>query len=378
MRATQQSTGRTAAQAVQERLGEIEMGEGISFGRMTVYPLFALGHAAATPAPGATLTYRTLRDALADGSVRVTERAQASVPELVIENTGTFMILILDGEEIIGGRQNRIVNASFLVPAQTTMPLPVSCVEHGRWHDESPVFASGEASYFSLRQAKHVQVTQSLRATGRHTSDQGAIWNSVAATAAVARAAAPSGAMHDIYRTRDRDLTGYQEAFGYVPDALGLLVALGGRPAGADLFDQPGTAAQIWPRLVRSYALDALDAPDAPEASAGDTADRERMRDLIAWAQVGKYEVFPSAALGEDVRLEGDSVVGGGLVHEDVPIHINIFRKDEHEPGERFAAGRMARASQRRAMFQEQSHRAQPAQPEQSEDAADATDGADA
>lgn len=356
MQTTQQGTGRTAAQAVMDRLGEIELGEGITHGRMSVFPVFAPGHAeqvAGTSAPAAPLAYRTLQEALADGTVKVTERAQASVPELIIENSGSVMILILDGEEIVGGRQNRIVNASFLVPAQTTMPLPVSCVEHGRWHDVSPVFASGEAGYFSLRQAKHSQVTSSLRASGRHVTDQGAIWDSVAHTAAVAQVASPSGAMHDIYRSRDRDLTGYQEAFGYVAGALGMVVALGGQPAGGDVFDQPHTAEQVWPKLVRSYALDALDALESAE---GGAVDREQVRDLLARARAGRYEVFPSAVLGEDVRLEGDHVVGGGLVHADVPIHITVFRAEDPQPDPRRAhvpMGRMVRASQRREMTQQ-------------------------
>lgn len=363
----QQGTGRTAAQAVMDRLGEIELGEGITHGRMSVFPVFAPGHAenaAGTTTPAAPLAYRTLQEALADGTVKVTEREQASVPELIIENSGSVMILILDGEEIVGGRQNRIVNASFLVPANTTMPLPVSCVEHGRWHDTSPVFASGEAGYFSLRQAKHSQVTHNLRAMGRHISDQGAIWDSVAHTAAAAQVASPSGAMHDIYRSRDRDLTGYQAAFAYVPGALGMVVALGGQPAGCDFFDQPHTAEQVWPKLVRSYALDAL---DAPENAAGGAVDREQARDLLARARVGRYEVFPSAVLGEDVRLEGDQVVGGGLVHEDVPIHITVFRADDPQTGSRQAhipVGRMVRASQRREMTQ---LRRDPASPDPAE-----------
>ena len=363
MQATQQGTGRTAGQAVADRLGEIELGAATTHGQMVVFPIFAPGHAAAdalADAAAPALAYRTLQEALADRSVKVTERERAAVPELVIQNTSTMMILILDGEEIIDGRQNRIVNASFLVPAQITMPLPVSCVEHGRWRDVSPVFASGEASNFRLRQAKHAQVTNSLRTTGHYASDQGAIWHSVAQTSAARRVSSPSGAMHDIYRSRQHDLSSYQEAFGYVPGAIGLMVALAGRVAGGDVFDQPRTAQEIWPKLVRSYALDALDGATEPGDPAGpapaNAVDTELVRDLLARARAGRYEVFPSAALGEDVRLEGEGVVGGGLVHQDVSIHINLFRAPDAEPGERYAAGRIARASERREMVQRQAN----------------------
>ena len=109
MPTTQQETGRTAGQVVRDRLRQIEIGAITTHERVAIFPIFlAASHGAST------LQYHTLAEALADGSVTVTEREQASVPELVLRNTGTTMVLILDGEEIVGGRQNRIVNASRL------------------------------------------------------------------------------------------------------------------------------------------------------------------------------------------------------------------------------------------------------------------------
>jgi hypothetical protein len=265
------------------------------------------------------LRYRTLEEALGEGWVKVVEKPSASVPELVLQNMGQLMVLVLDGEEIVGGKQNRIVNASFLVAAGATVTLPVTCVEHGRWHDVSPVFSSGEASYFSLRQAKHVQVSQSLRATGSARADQGAIWALVAESQAAARVASPTGAMHDIYRQRHQDIGAYQQAFPYVAGAIGAILAMNGQVAGADLFDQPRTAEVLWPRLVRSYALDALD------GRSGAPANRDQARELLARGRAARAEVYPSLALGEDVRLEGDGVVGGALVFEHIPVHINLF-----------------------------------------------------
>ncbi|HEV7127238.1 MAG TPA: DUF6569 family protein, partial [Ktedonobacterales bacterium] len=308
MPATLQGTGRTAAQAVMDRLRQIEIGAVTTHERVAIFPIFAAAGGGVS-----ALEYRTLAEALADGSVRVAEREQASVPELVLQNTGTTMVLILDGEEIVGGRQNRVVNASFLVPAHMTTPLPVTCVEHGRWHDTSPVFSSGEASNMSMRSMKHAQVTASLRTSGRHLSDQGAIWDSVAHTSDLNRTSSPSGAMHDVYRSRASDISSYQQAFPYVAGALGLLVALNGQVVGADLFDQARTAEQVWPKLVRSYALDAL------TGEPGAAIEREDAERLLEAARNARYEVFPSLALGEDVRFESDAVIGGGLVYQDLP-----------------------------------------------------------
>jgi hypothetical protein len=329
-----------AAQAVLERLGALEVGEGVAHDRMVVFPVFADGHQ--TPdGTRSPLAYRTLQEALADGTVEITERASAAVPELVLANKGLTMVLVLDGEEIVGGRQNRIVNASFLVAAGVTFPLPVSCVEQGRWHEVSRTFTSGESSYHSLKRMKHVQVSASLAAGSGHRTDQGAVWTSVARSAAGLRAPSPSGAMHDIYRSRERDLAAYQQAFPYVTGAVGLIAALNGRMAGADVFDQPRTAEALWPKLVRSYVLDAL------EGEPGAQVARERALRLLERARAARCEIYPSVALGQDVRIQGDGVVGGGLVYEGTPVHVSLFRTHGEETA---AQGSMARASVRRVM----------------------------
>lgn len=75
-----------------------------------------------------------LEDALHAGTLRVEEMNEAgSVPELHIVNEGTLQVLILEGDELIGAKQNRVVNSSVLIATNSELVLPVSCVERGRW-----------------------------------------------------------------------------------------------------------------------------------------------------------------------------------------------------------------------------------------------------
>ena len=78
--------------------------------------------------------YRTLDEGLKVGGVEITEVSeQGSVPELRVVNRGLHPILIVDGEELIGAKQNRVVNLTILVAPQSKLTIPVSCVEAGRW-----------------------------------------------------------------------------------------------------------------------------------------------------------------------------------------------------------------------------------------------------
>ncbi|MHB1417026.1 MAG: ARPP-1 family domain-containing protein [Chloroflexota bacterium] len=304
----------SATSAVLAWLEELTVGEGATHGAMTVFPVSGKDDGSAP------FDYRTLAEGIAAAEVVVAERPAATVPELVLVNKGKTMVLVLDGEEVVGGRQNRIVNASFLVGAGMEVLLPVSCVEHGRWHDESPSFMAGEASPASLKREKQEQVRASLRATGRHIADQGAIWDHIARREAALGSRSATGAMHDVYQGQEQWLADYERAFPYPNGALGLIVAIGGRMVGGDLFDRPQTARALWAKIVRSYALDALGGGEAAPVARG------RALRLLGRLRGARGEAYPSLALGEDVRLEGDGAVAAALVYRDTPVHVGLFR----------------------------------------------------
>lgn len=331
----EQGKATAAVEDVLQWLGGLEVGEGLAHEGMTVFAV----RPGANGDGAASLEYGTLAEGIAEGWLRVSERPSASVPELVLVNRGQMMALILDGEEIVGGKQNRIVNASFLVGAGSEVLLPVSCVEHGRWHDVSPVFAAGEASPHSLKREKYQQVNASLRSTGRAEADQGAIWDHLARREVEFGQHSATGAMNEIYHSRDEVLAGFERLLPYQEGAIGLVAALNGKLAGADLFDQPRTARVVWGKLVRSYALDALGKePGAPVV-------KDRAAKLLARFKGARGEVYPSLALGEDVRLQGDGAVGSALVHQGTPVHVSLFRTYRNGAS---ASGRMASASARR------------------------------
>jgi len=315
-------------------LANLKVGEGKGFGGMALFPVHRNGES--------PLRYRVLPDALADGSVEVRERPSASVPELWLVNRSDEMVFVMDGEEIVGGKQNRMVNASFLIAPRSEVMLPVTCVEHGRWHDLAPRFTSGEAAPAFLRREKETQVRESLRVSRRPVADQGAVWDAIALKQREEGVHSPTGAMNDLYRGKEKSLTDYEAAFPTVEGSVGMIVALNGRMVGADLFDQPGTAARLWTKLVRSYAMDAIpDSQNRPVA-------RERAEKLLRRVAGARAETYPSIGLGHDVRLEGNGATGSALVYEGIVVHLAVFRI--HGRRDSSETGGIARASLRRRM----------------------------
>jgi hypothetical protein len=134
-------------------------------GALTVIPLLATERSD----PG----WLTLAEA--GEAVTIEEVSEGGdVPTLRLTSAADRPVLLLDGEELIGAKQNRVLNTTVLVDAHSRVTIPVSCVEQGRWAYKSTRFAAGDFSlYATVRALKAAKVTASLRASGKHASDRG-------------------------------------------------------------------------------------------------------------------------------------------------------------------------------------------------------------
>src|SRR5512138_1836745 len=136
-------------------LEALELGEPAVHHNLAVFPLIG-GRTGRPP-------YDTLREALDAGRVAVTEVSEGgSVPSLALENRGGRPVLLIDGEELVGAKQNRVLNLTILAPAGKTTEIPVSCVEQGRWGYRSRHFEDqGRVLFSKARAAKSARVSES-------------------------------------------------------------------------------------------------------------------------------------------------------------------------------------------------------------------------
>jgi hypothetical protein len=306
--------GGNQGEFVRNALDGLRVGPRTTFKKLTVFPL--LKPAAGTPA------YLTLAEAIAEGLLRVTEVSHGgSVPALHVINTSDRPVFVLDGEELIGAKQNRVVNLDILVPAKTELNIPVSCVEAGRWSYRSPEFSSSpQAMYASGRAGNLSRVSASLRG-GARSGDQHAVWAGIEEQAMLMAVSSPTGAMSDMYDQYAKSIDEYVAAFQASDDQVGALFAIGPRICGFELFDAPATMRAYLEKLVRSYALDALGMQDvADEPPAAESAEQ-----LLASAARAASETYPALGLGVDVRVHEEKVVGAGLHWQEHMVHLNAF-----------------------------------------------------
>lgn len=292
--------------------------------------------------------YLTLEEALAQGGVRITEVSEGgSVPELRLVNDSPKAVLVVDGEELVGAKQNRIVNATFLVPGKTEVVIPVSCVEQGRWSYRTRSFGSqGRLMHATLRRNHQRAVAERLATEQSYRSDQGMIWSELSAKAARMSVQAPTGAMADLFEGYRDLLEDFTNAFRLVECQVGAAFALKGGIVGMECFFHQATFEKFFRKLVQSYAMDALDYQFYKEDLAPSVEDPAV---FIQGLREARFSEYPSIGLGRSVRLHAEGLTGAALVEDGKVLHMNAFRTEG--PSGRGKVG-FQRFSQRRRRTQ--------------------------
>ena len=281
-------------------ISEVRVGEPQTCGGVSVFPLFA-EHAS-------SLDYMLFDEATAAGTLAVREVPDESrINRLLADNGGDKPVLFVEGEEVLGGKQHRVLVSSVLVSGKSTTRLPVACVEPGRWDCDAREFTSGSCSPPSLRRVLKDEADYR----------QYRLWTTIRERHRRLGIRSPTGSMSDgtdALREAAEDL---RRNLPYADGASGIAVALGGKIVGIDIFDKPSTLAKLWGRLVQGIALDAL-ADSKCRASESDVAVKLYALRNMQWRQVE-----PVVGLGEAYRGRADDdILATALVMDGTLVHL--------------------------------------------------------
>jgi hypothetical protein len=306
---------RTAVDIVRDRLEQgpppgLRLGSPQSAGRLTLVPVFNGG-------PG--LEYVTFADAQKDGTAEITEvDGGGAVSTLEVKTISKVPVLMIDGEILVGLKQNRVLNTTIMVPAKTTLEVPVACVEAGRWrHATSKASRADYALSPKIRARKRHSVTLSARAYGKFSADQKAVWDEVAGSLGDLGVDSKTLAYSDIEKQRGPEIEDRLSQLQPEPGQSGVLALIGGKPVAFDLFDRPSTLAGMWQGLIGSYIAESL----VPNTS-NEPVDLEAAAEWIRGAGAGEATRHRAVGLGEAVSITGPKHDTSALVVDGVAVHI--------------------------------------------------------
>jgi hypothetical protein len=318
---------------IKKYLLSFELGETQHFKNMGIIPILSsLNHEP---------EYLTLKEALEEGALIVTEVSQeGSVPELKVKNKGSLPVLLMDGEELTGAKQNRVLNTTILVKDKSELIIPVSCTEQGRWAYTAREFSdSGTVMTPKLRMMKSKTVSHTLENSQQYRSDQGTVWTAISEMEDRADTRSETGAMKDVFAAKIKDIDEYMKTFSIVPHQRGLLVFINEEIVGFDFISYEKALEILHAKLVKSYAMEAL----LQEKTKEKLLSLDKVSDFQKEIQKCKEKKYRSVGIGWDYRYEGDKIVGTALKTGRKVIHMAFFRITESDK-----AGKMADSRTRR------------------------------
>jgi len=203
-----------------------------------------------------SISYLSLDEATKSGLINVMETSD--VNELLVENKGKKYILLLAGEVVSGGKQDRMVGKDLILGPGKIRRINIFCIEHGRWTS-----GAEKTEFKSSSVMADNEIRQKAQKEGGSEANQSGVWDEVAKSLDAYQAASPTGNYQAILKSEkfqdsDAIVKYFLDKFEDDDDIAGFALAYNGEVQSLEYFANPGLASRYQEKLIRSYVTSAL------------------------------------------------------------------------------------------------------------------------
>lgn len=267
--------------------------------------------------------YLTLGEALKRGLLSISEKSESgSVPEVKVVNMAEVAVLLLDGEELVGAKQNRVLNSTVLLTPKSETLINVSCTEQGRWSYKNRNFEDSDVVMArNIRARKSRSVSNSLSMCAGFRSDQSEVWEGIEELSQSAGVHSSTSAMRDVFSSKEDAIQECLVTFQKVEGQKGFIFAVDGAVVGMDIVSRADAYAQLHNKLVKSYVIDS----NLKTKAEAQTVSPECVSRFIERLSKCAETCYPSVGCGMDYRFDDQDLCGSALVYEETCIHAAFF-----------------------------------------------------
>ena len=261
------------------------------------------------------LDFITLRSALDRKFATVKElHEDGSVPEVIVINKSDKHLILLDGEHVIGAKQNRIINKTIIVDPLSEVVIPVSCTEQGRWQYKSAGFRkSNFNASSSIRRASKMGV-----------KSQGGVWSRIASISKINKFASRTFSLNELYDEVAPKFDNYKRIIQAIPSQIGIMAFINGKLAGIDLIGDNKLFAEQYDSLIHGYMLDAI----SNSLEESPKSDIEGLRNHLL-EEIRKSKLTSGENIGAEKRelIKAEDFMGELVSFKDMPVHLAVFHR---------------------------------------------------
>lgn len=288
----------------------VELGAPTHYRNLTLFPLLAERRSGRG--------IRTLDDALSRGWITIREQHEARVGELQVRNDSRHTVLLMAGEIITGGKQNRIIRQDALLGAGSGwVSVPVYCGEKERWDAPRTAFKSAGSL-----------ADRGLRESAAQSESQASIWGRIDRRMAEAKVKSATRDYQQIYEdgATSRELESCLARFRHLCGrrTVGVVAVSHGRIVGCDVFTDPELMSQLWEKICRSYAVETLGVASPEHRRSHHQLTSHDIRRFLDGIFSSRLDPISTPGVGEAVRISG-VVHGQALSWRGTAVHAALF-----------------------------------------------------
>jgi hypothetical protein len=298
-------------EAVGGWVAALQLGRTMRIGALDIAPLVTSRPAVAPD----LLAYQ----ALADGRLEVVEKGAGDVNLLLARSTAAVPVVILEGDMLIGAKQNRLVAHTVVVGPGTRVEIPVGCMERGRWDARPGGFAAGVGvAEARMRRDLKMDVMASRRHGHRGSVDQSRLWDQVSHELTSCRVQSETSDYNVVAQRNERDRAPLHDVRPD-PGQVGLIAMHEGDLVAMEVVGHPVTWEGLYGRVLSSLAPEVVDRPRG-----------RRRRGSGEWMGAIRDAALrltdrPAVGIGRDVELVTRHLIGSGVWVGDRMAHLSVY-----------------------------------------------------
>jgi len=273
-----------------------------------------------------TFSYIPGDAAIKEKKIEVMEISESgSVNNINILNHSKDFVFFMDGDILVGAKQNRVLNTSVLLFPESKTNIPVSCIESGRWRYSGTRFSGSDYSApLQMRSAKAHQVKKNLEMKEAYEADQGIMWRRVRDYEKSYNAFSETSNLSDIYDSNKDNFESFIKIFECEKDANGIAVFMKNKLLSLDFFNRTDIFNGYFPKILKGAAMEAYSMKDT-EKSMEEAEAKYKALDFFDKFDTMKIDIHKGVCAGEERRFETEELTGFELVYNDNLIHLTAL-----------------------------------------------------
>lgn len=285
-------------------LKHLSLAERQNYENMTVVPILS-----DTNTPFDVLD---LKEGLKMGLVKIEECDNSNIEQVKLKNNSVSPLILLDGEEIAGSLQNRIVAQTMIIPPKSEMEIPVNCSEKGRNEYKSEFQYSDYIANSNTRRKK---------AYNKNNPLQEVVWNSIDDLETDKNTSSKTKALRDSYEKNKYDIDSYLKHFKMENNQIGVICIVENK-VGLEIFNNHSLYEKYNEMLLRSYIIDSSNKEKI-------NISNNELENILSSIDANSFIKKKAVDLGKYYKISNSYGNGHILIYKNNMVHASFFKKIE-------------------------------------------------